>query len=174
MPAAAYAAVFPPEPLRERFLSRHPELRQELQLFLGSAEFFETIFLYQLALVDYIYTGRLHFLGTVIDVPPEARREHLRSMIEQLRRTPERLCILCTQNRVCNYDDLSVSVFVNQHAAFVLDGASGGAQPAYTVSSGAMVHQLNVWMDHFRKLPAAQRLTGQDAIDYLTRCMRLL
>ena len=140
----------------------------------GSAEFFETIFLYQLALVDYIYTGRLHFLGTVIDVPPEARREHLRSMIEQLRRTPERLCILCTQNRVCNYDDLSVSVFVNQHAAFVLDGASGGAQPAYTVSSGAMVHQLNVWMDHFRKLPAAQRLTGQDAIDYLTRCMRLL
>lgn len=49
-------------------------------------------------------------------------------MIEQLRRTPERLCILCTQNRVCNYDDLSVSVFVNQHAAFVLDGASGGAQ----------------------------------------------
>ena len=165
---------FLPEPLRERFLSRHPELRQELQLFLGSAEFFETIFLYQLALVDYIYTGRLHFLGTVIDVPPEARREHLRSMIEQLRRTPERLCILCTQNRVCNYDDLSVSVFVNQHAAFVLDGASGGAQPAYTVSSGAMVHQLNVWMDHFRKLPAAQRLTGQDAIDYLTRCMRLL
>ena len=165
---------FLPEPLRERFLSRHPELRQELQLFLGSAEFFETIFLYQLALVDYIYTGRLHFLGTVIDVPPEARREHLRSMIEQLRRTPERLCILCTQNRVCNYDDLSVSVFVNQHAAFVLDGASGGAQPAYTVSSGAMVHQFNVWMDHFRKLPAAQRLTGQDAIDYLTRCMRLL
>ena len=56
----------------------------------------------------------------------------------------------------------------------MLDGASGGAQPAYTVSSGAMVHQLNVWMDHFRKLPAAQRLTGQDAIDYLTRCMRLL
>lgn len=45
---------FLPEPLRERFLSRHPELRQELQLFLGSAEFFETIFLYQLALVDYI------------------------------------------------------------------------------------------------------------------------
>jgi hypothetical protein len=43
-----------------------------------------------------------------------------------------------------------------------------------SVSSGAMVHQLNVWMDHFRKLPAAQRLTGQDAIDYLTRCMRLL
>ena len=124
--------------------------------------------------MDYIDTGRLQFLGTVIDVPPEARREHLRSMIDQLRQAPERLCILCTQNRVCNYDDLSVSVFVNQHAAFVLDGASGGAQPAYTVSSGAMVHQLNVWMDHFRKLPAAQRLTGQDAIDYLTRCMRLL
>ena len=155
--------------IRDRLpLAQAPNLQQlrRQQYFLD--------YLYQLALVDYIYTGRLHFLGTVIDVPPEARREHLRSMIEQLRRTPERLCILCTQNRVCNYDDLSVSVFVNQHAAFVLDGASGGAQPAYTVSSGAMVHQLNVWMDHFRKLPAAQRLTGQDAIDYLTRCMRLL
>ena len=81
---------------------------------------------------------------------------------------------MCTQNRACNYDDLSVSVFVNQHAAFMLDGAAGGAQPAYTVESGAIVRQLNIWMDHFRKLPAAQRLTGQDAIDYLTRCMRLL
>ena len=37
-----------------------------------------------------------------------------------------------------------------------------------------LAHTLNIWMDHFRKLPAAQRLTGQDAIDYLTRCMRLL
>ena len=74
----------------------------------------------------------------------------------------------------CNYDDLSVSVFVNQHAAFMLDGATGGAQPAYTVASGAIVRQLNIWMDHFRKLPAAQRLTGQDAIDYLIRCMHLL
>ena len=165
---------FLPESLQEQFLAQHPELGQELQLFLGSAEFFETIFLYQLALVDYIDTGRLRFLGTVIDVPPEARREHLRSMIDQLRQAPERLCILCTQNRVCNYDDLSVSVFVNQHAAFMLDGAAGGAQPAYTVESGAIVRQLNIWMDHFRKLPAAQRLTGQDAIDYLTRCMRLL
>ena len=165
---------FLPESLQELFLAQHPELGQELQLFLGSAEFFETIFLYQLALVDYIDTGRLQFLGTVIDVPPEARREHLRSMIDQLRQAPERLCILCTQNRVCNYDDLSVSVFVNQHAAFMLDGAAGGAQPAYTVESGAIVRQLNIWMDHFRKLPAAQRLTGQDAIDYLTRCMRLL
>ena len=165
---------FLPESLQEQFQAQHPELGQELQLFLGSAEFFETIFLYQLALVDYIDTGRLRFLGTVIDVPPEARREHLRSMIDQLRQAPERLCILCTQNRVCNYDDLSVSVFVNQHAAFMLDGAAGGAQPAYTVESGAIVRQLNIWMDHFRKLPAAQRLTGQDAIDYLTRCMRLL
>ena len=33
---------------------------------------------------------------------------------------------------------------------------------------------LGSCVDHFRKLPAAQRLTGQDAIDYLTRCMRLL
>ena len=96
---------FLPESLQEQFLAQHPELGQELQLFLGSAEFFETIFLYQLALVDYIDTGRLRFLGTVIDVPPEARREHLRSMIDQLRQAPERLCILCTQNRVCNYDD---------------------------------------------------------------------
>lgn len=165
---------FLPESLQEQFLAQHPELEQELQLFLGSAEFFETIFLYQLTLVDYIDTGRLQFLGTVIDVPPEARREHLRSMIDQLRQAPERLCILCTQNRVCNYDDLSVSVFVNQHAAFMLDGAADGAQPAYTVASGAIVRQLNIWMDHFGKLPAAQRLTGQDAIDYLTRCMRLL
>ena len=70
MPAAAYAAVFPAGAAAGAVSVPAPELRQELQLFLGSAEFFETIFLYQLALVDYIYTGRLHFLGTVIDVRP--------------------------------------------------------------------------------------------------------
>lgn len=165
---------FFPEELQEKLFSGKPEMRREIQLFLDGAEFFESILLYQMALVDYIYTGRLMLLGSVIEVSPEDRLVHLHNMMSQLEKSPKRLCILSTQNRICNYDDLSVSVFTNQHTAFVLNGEKGRNQTAYTVCSGPMIRQLNIWLNHMQKLPPEQCLTGQDAIDYISRCIRLL
>lgn len=165
---------FFPEELQTKLFSSRPETLREMQLFLNGSEFFESIFLYQLALVDYLYTGRLMILGSVIEVPPEDRRIHLRNMVAELKKSPERIYILSTQNRICNYDDLAVSVFTNQHMAFVLNGKEGQSHTAYTIRSSAMIRQFNVWMNHIQKLPAEQCLTGQNAIDYLTRCIRLL
>lgn len=165
---------FMPEELLEKLLSGRPELREEMHLFFEGSEFFESILLYQLALVDYIYTGRLMILDSVIEISPEDRLTHLRNMVTQLRKSPKRLCILSTQNRICNYDDISVSVFVNQHTAFVLNNIKKQSGTAYTVNAGDMVRQLNIWFNHLLKLPAEQCLTGQTAADYISRCIRLL
>ena len=165
---------FLPEELQEKLLSSRPDISREIRLFFNGAEFFESILLYQLALVDYIYTGRLMLPGAVIQVSPEDRLIHLKNMAAQLKKSPKRLCILSTQNRICNYDDISVSVFTNQHTAFVLNSGEGQNSVAYTVGSGAMVRQLNVWFNHLLKLPAEQCLTGQAAIDYISKCVRLL
>lgn len=165
---------FLPEELQAKLLSGRPDIQKEMRLFLNGSEFFESVLLYQLALVDYIYTGRLMVLDSVIEVSPEDRLVHLRNMVAQLKKSPKRLCILSTQNRICNYDDISVSVFTNQHTAFVLNNGEGENHAAYTVNSGAMVRQLNIWFNHLMKLPAEQCLTGQAAIDYISRCIRLL
>ena len=38
----------------------------------------------------------------------------------------------------------------------------------------AMIRQLNMWLNHMQKLPSEQCLTGQDAADYIARCIHLL
>lgn len=166
--------IFFPDELREKLLAGEQGMMRETKLFLDGSAFFESILLYQLALVDYIYTGRLMVFGTVIQLSPEDRLLHLNYMVKQLEKSPKRLYIISTQNRVCNYDDLAVSVFTSQHAAFTLKSEGGQESSAYTVSSGTMIRQLNIWFNHFQKLPAEQCLTGQAAIDYIYRCIRLL
>lgn len=166
--------IFLPDELREKLLIGEQDMMRETKLFLDGSAFFESILLYQLALVDYIYTGRLMVFGTEIQLSPEDRLLHLNYMVKQLENSPKRLYIISTQNRVCNYDDLAVSVFTSQHAAFTLKSEGGQDSSAYTVSSGTMIRQLNIWLNHFQKLPAEQCLTGQAAIDYIYRCIRLL
>ena len=152
----------------------HPGLEGEMQLFFNGSSFFESVLIYQLALVNYIYTGRLMVLGTLIVVPPEERLQHLKNMAAQLKSASGKVYILSTQNNICNYNDLSVSLFTNQHTAFALNMHSDQNQLVYTISSTAMVKQLNAWLNHMQKLPPEQCLTGQEAADYITRCMHLL
>ena len=113
-------------------------------------------------------------MGTLIEVPPEDRLQHLKNMAAQLKRNPEQVYILSTQNKICNYDDLSVSVFTNQHTAFAMNLRGGQNQPVYSISGSAMIRQLNMWLNHMQKLPSEQCLTGQEAADYIARCIHLL
>jgi hypothetical protein len=165
---------FFPETLKKKFIAMHPGLEGEMQLFFNGSSFFESVLIYQLALVNYIYTGRLMVLGTLIVVPPEERLQHLKNMAAQLKSASGKVYILSTQNNICNYNDLSVSLFTNQHTAFALNMHSDQNQLVYTISSTAMVKQLNAWLNHMQKLPPEQCLTGQEAADYITRCMHLL
>ena len=165
---------FLPDSLKKKFVAMHPELAGEMQLFFNGSDFFESVLIYQLALVDYIYTGRLMVMGTLIEVPPEDRLQHLKNMAAQLKRNPEQVYILSTQNKICNYDDLSVSVFTNQHTAFAMNLRGGQNQPVYSISGNAMIRQLNMWLNHMQKLPSEQCLTGQEAADYIARCIHLL
>lgn len=159
---------FPPE-LKDRLLSACPDMEWELDLFLDSAPGLSSALIYQLALVDYVYSGRLLVFGRWLVLSPEDRRRHLSHMIEQLRSQPGKLKILSTRNKVCGYEDLSLSVFTGERSAFTV--GDGGI---YTVSSQAMIRQMDIWLGHMEKLPSAQCLSGQEALDHIERCMALI
>lgn len=166
--------LFFPEELQEKLLSGQKEMMKKQRLFLDGSQFFESILLYQSALVDYIYTGKLMAFGSTVEIAPEDRLVHLQYMLRQLQENPGKLYILSTQNSICSYDDLPTSLFLSQHTAFALTNEENRDRVAYTVSSTGMNRQLNVWLDHMEALPPEQCLTGQDAIAYISRCIRLL
>ena len=37
-----------------------------------------------------------------------------------------------------------------------------------------MIRHMNTWQDHMESLPPDLCLTGEDAMDYISRCIKLL
>ena len=166
--------IFFPETLQEKVMAGQKALVRRHRLFLDGSQFFESIILYQSALIDYIYTAKLMAFGTMVEIAPEDRLTHLQYMLEALSEKPNQLFILSTQNQICSYDDLPTSLFLSQHTAFALANEEHRDRVSYTVSSAGMVRGLNIWLDHMEQLPPEQCLTGEDAIRYISQCIRLL
>lgn len=167
--------LFFPEELQNRLLPRERDRGRAMGLFLDGSRFFESMILFKSAFVDYIYSGRLMAFGHSFIIPREDRLTHLRYMLEKLSQVPEnRLFILSTQNDICNFEDLPTSMFLSRNAAFALKNDTTRDQVMYTLSSNNMIDQLNIWLDHVEALPSDQCLTGNDAIEYISRCIRLL
>ena len=164
-----------PDDLQKRLLPKELHLGQNMGLFLDGSQFFETMILYKPALVDYIYTGKLRAFGHTVEISRPDRLAHLQSMLNALGDNHDnRLCILSSQNNICNYDDLPTSMFLSRNAAFALQHKSRADKVLYTLSSRGMIGHMNTWMDHLQALPDDQCLTGKDAVDYIARCIKLL
>jgi len=65
-------------------------------------------------------------------------------------------------------------MFISRNAAFAMRHEKSRDEVLYTVSSGGMIQQFNTWLDHIEALPPDQCLSGADAIDYISRCIKLL
>lgn len=167
--------LFFPEELQHRLLPWGRDRGEQLGLFLDGSRFFESMILFKSAFVDYLYTGRLMAFGRTFVIPREDRMVHLRYMLDKLSQNQEnRLFILSTQNDICNFEDLPTSLFLSRSAAFALKNDAGRDRVMYTVTSAPMIGHLNTWLDHIESLPAGQCLSGPDAIEYISRCIRLL
>lgn len=167
--------VYFPENLQERLTPRERDMGRNMGLFLDGSRFFETTILYKSALVDYVYTGKLRAFGRTIEIPRADRMIHLQNMLKILDGNKQHgLCILSTHNQICNYDDLPTSMFLSRNSAFALQHKDSSDRVLYTVSSRKMIGYMNLWVDHIVSLPEDQCLTGQDAVDYIARCIKLL
>jgi len=167
--------LFFPEALQEKLLQREQQIGQNIGLFLDGSRFFESMILYKSALVDYVYTGRMMVFGHTVIVPKAARMQHLQNLKDKLMQSDtDRLFIVSTDNRICGYDDLPTSMFISRNAAFALQHRDGQDRVLYTVNSNRMIAHFNHWLDHIEALPQDQCLHGQDAIDYIDRCIRLI
>lgn len=167
--------LFFPEQLQRKLMPRERAIGGKMGLFLDGSRFFQTIVCYKPAFVDYVYTGRMSAFGRVVEVPREDRLVHLQTMLDRLSQSPEvRLCILSARNPICNYEDQSTSLFLSPSAAFSLKHQDTRDQVLYTLSSPAMIRHMNTWLDHMESLPPDLCLTGEDAMDYISRCIKLL
>ena len=107
-------------------------------------------------------------------VSKEQRRMTLRFLMDQARSGSRKLLILDAANSCCSYDDLCASVCIGNHHAYVLARTPEQQELAYTVSNRGLVSAMNLWFDNLESLPPDQCLSGDEAADYIARCMRLL
>ena len=166
--------LFFPESLQRKLLAHEQDLGRQMGLFLDGAGFFESVLLYQPAFVDYIFSGRLTAFGRKVTIPREDRLAHLQWMLRRMEENPQQLRILSGQNHICGYDDLSDSIFTSRSAAFALRHDDCGDRVRYTVTASGMIRHLNTWLDHLEALPPEECLSGKDAADYISRCIKLL
>lgn len=167
--------LFFPENLQERLTPRERDIGRDMGLFLDGSRFFESVILYKSALVDYVYTGKLHAFGRTIEIPRPDRMTHLQNMLDILDgNCSGQLRVLSTHNQICSYDDLPTSMFLSRNAAFALQHNDSSDRVLYTLSSRKMIGHMNTWLDHICALPEDQCLTGQSAVDYIARCIKLL
>ena len=166
--------LFFPEALQRKLMAHEQDLGRQMGLFLDGAGFFDSVLLYQPAFVDYVFSGRLTAFGRKVTIPREDRLAHLRWMLDNMESSPDQLRILTGQNRICNFDDLADSIFTSRSAAFALRHGTDGDRVRYTVTSSGMIRHLNTWFDHMEALPPEECLTGKDAADYISRCIKLL
>ena len=166
--------LFFPEALQRKLMAHEQDLGRQMGLFLDGAGFFESVLLYQPAFVDYIFSGRLTAFGRKVVIPREDRLAHLQWMLRRMEENPQQLRILSGQNHICGYDALADSIFTSRSAAFALRHDSRGDRVRYTVTSSGMIRHLNTWLDHLEALPPEECLSGKDAADYISRCIKLL
>lgn len=166
--------LFFPEALQRKLLAHEQDLGRQMGLFLDGAGFFESVLLYQPAFVDYIFSGKLTAFGRQVVIPREDRLQHLQWMLRRMEENPQQLRILSGQNHICGYDDLADSIFTSRSAAFALRHDDRGDRVRYTVTASGMIRHLNTWLDHLEALPPEECLSGKDAADYISRCIKLL
>lgn len=130
---------------------------------------FDTIILYKETIIE--YTMGTHHCG---ELSKQQREKTLRFLMEQARSGSRKLLILDAANSCCSYDDLCASVCIGSHHAYVLACSPEHQNLAYTISNRSLVSAMNLWFDNLEALPQDQCLSGEDAADYIARCMRLL
>ena len=97
----------------------------------------------------------------------QERRRHLQELIDELEDgTRFDLKILGDKNPIINYDDISVSFFMNENSAYCSDIRKKKDGVRYFVSADSRKN-LGTLMDHIHGLGAEHLMTGKRVIDYI-------
>ncbi len=129
----------------------------------------KSVVIYDTALLRYMSTGKLSafdaYEGETLTV--SERKRHLQELVGEMENgTRLDLKILSDKNPIINYDELSVSFFMNDSSAYCSDIRKKKDGVRYFVSSESRRH-LSALLDHIHALPPGYLMEGKDAIDYI-------
>lgn len=129
----------------------------------------KSVVIYDTALLRYMSTGKLSAFDAYEGetLTKDERKRHLQGLIDEMEDGQRlELKILSDKNPILNYNDISVSFFMNGSSAYCSDIRKKTAGVRYFVSSECRKH-LSTFLDHIHALPGSY-LTGQQrAIDYI-------
>ena len=129
----------------------------------------KSVVIYDTALLRYMSTGKLSafdaYEGETLTV--SERKRHLQELVGEMENgTRLDLKILSDKNPIINYDELSVSFFMNDSSAYCSDIRKKKDGVRYFVSSESRRH-LSALLDHIHALPPGYLMEGKDAVDYI-------
>lgn len=129
----------------------------------------KSVVIFETALLRYMSTGKISAFDAYEGetLTRQERRRHLQELIDELEDgTRFTLKILGDKNPIINYDDISVSFFMNDNSAYCSDIRRKKDGVRYFVSADIRKN-LGILMDHIHGLSQEHLMTGKRVIDYI-------
>ena len=129
----------------------------------------KSVVIFETALLRYMSTGKISAFDAYEGetLTRQERRRHLQELIDELEDgTRFDLKILGDKNPIINYDDISVSFFMNENSAYCSDIRKKKDGVRYFVSADSRKN-LGTLMDHIHGLGDEHLMTGKRVIDYI-------
>lgn len=157
------------EEILEKYGSKTQSSRTARKRYLKEFTTKKSVVIYDTALLRYMSTGKLSafdaYEGETLTV--SERKRHLQELIDEMEDGSRlTLKILSDKNPIINYNEISVSFFMNDSSAYCSDIRRKKDGVRYFVSSDSRRH-LSTFFDHIHALPAEYLMDGKAAIDYI-------
>lgn len=129
----------------------------------------KSVVIFETALLRYMSTGKISAFDAYEGetLTRQERRRHLQELIDELE-DGERfdLKVLVDKNPIINYEDISVSFFMNENSAYCSDIRKKKDGIRYFVSPDSRKN-LGKLLDHIHGLGQEHLMTGKRVIDYI-------
>jgi len=134
----------------------------------------KSVVIFDSALLRYMSTGKISALDAYEGetLTKSERRQHLQGIIDELEDGSRlEMMILSDKNPILNYDDISVSFFMNNSSAYCSDIHKKKDGVRYFVSSDCRKH-LGAFLDHIHGLSEEHLTNRKQTIDYIYNGMK--
>ena len=129
----------------------------------------KSVVIFETALLRYMSMGKISAFDAYEGetLTRQERRRHLQELIDELEDGSRYdLKILADKNPIINYEDISVSFFMNETSAYCSDIRKKKDGIRYFVSADSRKN-LGIFLDHIHDLSAEHLMTGKRVIDYI-------
>lgn len=129
----------------------------------------KSVVIFETALLRYMSTGKISAFDAYEGetLTRQERRRHLQELIDELEDGSRfDLKILGDKNPIINYDDISVSLFMNENSAYCSDIRKKKDGVRYFVSADSRKN-LGIFLDHIHDLSEEHLMTGKRVVDYI-------